>query len=122
MPCGVIAAIVRMLEGDAEHQHHEAAEPDLPGDHHQRRHRQDLAVQHIAERKQDGAGQRQRNADQLAGAEGGDIGAEQQRDAGDAEHQRRDIAKRRPFVQERPGEQHGPDRHGVGDERALADA
>jgi hypothetical protein len=67
------------------------------------------------------AGQRKGNANQLAFREGKAAGAEQQRDAEDAEHQRRDIAQGRPHMQERPAEQHRPDRHGVGEQRALAD-
>lgn len=98
------------------------AEPDLPRDGHQWRHRQRFPVQHVAEREQHRASERQDVADHFAGTERITVGSQQQGNAGQAKDKRNDIARRWAHVKEWPGEQHGPDRHGVDNEGTFGDA
>ena len=114
-------AVIRLLEQDAEHQHRQTAEPDLPGDHDERRHRQRRRVEDVANRKQNRGGEQQGDADDLSAVERKSVAAQQDGDAADAEHEGGDIHQRRADAGQRPGQQRGPDRHGVDDQRAFAD-
>ena len=49
------------------------------------------------------------------------VRAQQHDKAANAEQQRETIAQGRAFAEHRPGEQRGPDRHGVDQQRAFAD-
>ena len=72
-------------------------------------------------RKQDRGGKQQHDSDDPAAIEGKSVAAQQHGNAADAENQRRDIHELRPDAGQRPGQQRGPDRHGVDDQRAFAD-
>ncbi len=94
-------------------QHHPARQRVLR--HRQLPHPQQHRAQRPGDRGAEDQQRRQRRALQVP-----DVVAEQQRHAHHAERHAGDLARRQRLAQQRHREQHAPDRHRVGDDRAAA--
>jgi hypothetical protein len=110
----------RLLDEQADDRHRQAADLIAGGGGKRRQGKRQFLRQNGADRKAEGAAERHDDSRHLLGTCRKSIAAHDGGKACERHHQRNHPQQIRPLAENRPGQDRGPYRHGVGDQRSLA--